>query len=490
MKFNSIKFEIGVLYTIILGVILVIFSSVLYVILSYVLFNQMDLDLKLKAREILRTMQSYVDIMGKDDNALLVAAQKSIVLETSQPISFIKQMKIKSVHNYWRQRFADLDFGENYIHFVSPQGTTVVRSKNLPPSLAQAFLKEVTGQESLKNVEFKKRGMRLVNMPFYYQEGKPYIIQIAASKKPITYLLHNWLTSIAMSIPLILIFAGFVGQIFAARILKPVQEIITTANKISYGDLTSRVHTKHFYIEVQALVQAFNDMIFRLEKSFKHIEEFSYHVAHELKTPITIVKGESELTLMKERSVREYQRVIRVVLEESERMLKTVEDLLLITKLDYQPGIFKFEVIDFMEFITEIFEQSKLLATAKNIRIHAKIPEDPVIVKADRLHLRRLFFNLIDNALKFTPSKGEIFIRVQKEGKTIVTEVSDTGLGISQQDLPKIFTRFFRSDNSFPGTGLGLNIAQVIAKIHHGQIAVDSEVGRGTTFTVTLPTET
>jgi len=235
------------------------------------------------------------------------------------------------------------------------------------------------------------------------------------------------------------------------------------------------------------LVDAFNDMISRLEGSFKHVEEFSYHAAHELKTPLTIIKGESELILRKDRPPEEYKKALQVVLEESGRMLKTIEDLLLLTKLDYQPSIFKFTAFDFKEFLTEIFEQSRTLAARKDVRMTMDAPSGQFMIHADRLHLRRLFFNIIDNAVKFTPDGGRVDITMTCTGQRIMTVIADTGPGIAEQDLSRIFERFFRTDNSELGNGLGLNIAQTIAKLHHGQITVESKLGEGSAFTINLP---
>jgi len=181
------------------------------------------------------------------------------------------------------------------------------------------------------------------------------------------------------------------------------------ANRITQEDLSARIKTKHFGREMGALIDSFNEMIGRLEKSFKHIEQFSYHVAHELKTPLTIIQGEADLLLRKERSIYEYQQALRIILEESQRVLKTVDDLLILTKLGYQSSeVFKFEQFDFLEFFNEVVEQNRLLAANKGIGIRMDLHDvhSAVMIKADRLHLRRLFFNIIDNAIKYTPEGG------------------------------------------------------------------------------------
>ena len=243
------------------------------------------------------------------------------------------------------------------------------------------------------------------------------MIQVGIAQEPIMQQLRNWLYSIAISVPLILLLTSFVGRILANRILQPVYEITAMANRITQQDLSARIKTKHFGREMESLVESFNEMIARLEKSFKHIEQFSYHVAHELKTPLTIIQGEADLLLRKERSKHEYQQALRIVMEESQRVLKTVDDLLLLTKLGYQPEVFKFEQFDFIEFFSEIVEQNRLLAANKGIGIRMNLQNitPPLMIKGDRLHLRRLFFNIIDNAIKFTPEGGCIDMRIEQD---------------------------------------------------------------------------
>ena len=232
-------------------------------------------------------------------------------------------------------------------------------------------------------------------------------------------------------------------------------------------------------------------MISRLEGSFKYIAEFSSHVAHELKTPLAIIKGETEVAMRKERNIEEYKILNRANLEEVERMLKIINDLLLLTSLDYRPEVFKFERFDLVEFLKDIYEQSKVLASQKDIAVILDMPDDGGHINGDKFHLRRLFFNLIDNAIKFTPKNGKIDIILKKKDKKAMISISDTGIGMPDECLPKIFNRFYRVDrmdkNIEHGSGLGLNIVQSIVKMHHGAIQATSHLNKGSTFIVTIP---
>jgi signal transduction histidine kinase len=264
-----------------------------------------------------------------------------------------------------------------------------------------------------------------------------------------------------------------------------------TVKNITHEDLSLRVKAENVDEELGRLIEAFNDMVSRLGESFEYITDSSSYIAHELKTPIAIIRGESEFALKKERDKEEYKRVISVSLEETKRMLKIIEDLLLLTKMNYQPDVLKFEQIDLTQFIRIIYEQAKILASKKNITVNINTPEETGMVNADELHLRRLFLNLIDNAIKFTPASGSITINLRYEDQKAAVSIIDTGIGIEEENVSKLFDKFFRIDTTIkdvsPSSGLGLSIAQSIAELHKGEISVTSRVGQGTTFTVSHP---
>jgi heavy metal sensor kinase len=308
---------------------------------------------------------------------------------------------------------------------------------------------------------------------------------------PIIHILQRRIYITIIIVPIFMLLTSFVARFLATRILGPVEEITKTANKITHEDLSARVEVKYVDEEMKYLVNAFNDMISRLEKSFEYIEEFSSYVAHELKTPLAIIRGESEVALSKEQNNEEYKKVIKVNLEETERIIKTIEDLLLLAKLDYRPEIFKFEKIDIILFFEEIYEQSKILAIQKNISVDINMPEEGIYIRADKLHLRRLFFNLIHNAIKFNSDNGRIDIDLKVKNRNILVSISDSGSGIADEDLPKIFNKYFHkscaNQDTDSGSGLGLTIAQSIAKIHSGKIEVETHLREGVTFNVTLP---
>lgn len=298
---------------------------------------------------------------------------------------------------------------------------------------------------------------------------------------------------VLITVPALIIIA-LVGSMFfllTRRILASVEDIAVTTRNINLKSLSGRVGTANLETEMEYLAKSINMMLERLEHSFEYIKEFSSSIGHELKTPLAIIKGESEIALRKERQIEDYRKALSVNIEEANRMIRIVEDLVFLAKLDYNPDNIKKEPFDFIHFFADIQNRAQTLVKQKQIELTATMPEISVTLEGNKLHLSRLFFNLIQNAVKFTPSGGKINLIARPEGNVLKVSISDTGSGISEEDLPKIFQRFFHKEKSqsesSDSIGLGLSIAKSIAKFHNGDIEVKSKLGEGSTFTVILP---
>ena len=206
-------------------------------------------------------------------------------------------------------------------------------SKNIDQELLPDF--QLVKPSRRRSVYKTSRTSPKIRSSPFPKEGRPHILQVGLSLQLVMQLLQNWLYSLILSIPAILLLSSLVGWLLTDRLLKPVQQITDTAQKISLEDLSSRVKEEEYAVEMKSLVEAFNKMITRLEKSFKHIEEFSSLVAHELKTPLTIIRGETELASGKN-PIRAKTGVIRLC-RKTAGCSRTVEDLLYLAKLDYRP---------------------------------------------------------------------------------------------------------------------------------------------------------
>ena len=489
MRFDSIRFRIRILYSLVLGIILVIYSGILYFSLSYTLHEDLDSQLALKAHKIVAVMQNYLKTSENNHNSLLNLIKNSIEKNDADPcFDNMKTLRF--------QEIANLTLKRDFISISSPSGKILGGSYNTANNVIPILLKQkgisIFNNTTFSTVKLPENLLRIISVPFPSNGKKEYFIHVGTSLKPITKLLHREKILIIVDIVIVLLVTSFIGQFFVSRILKPVKEMAITADKITRKSLSARVESTHLDYEMQHLVDSINSMINRLEKAFKHIANFSLDVSHELKTPLAIMRSESEFALIKERSHKEYQSVLQSNLDQIQRMKKLVDDLLLLAKVDHEIEVFTFEKLELCGFLKKLYEKEKMLAAEKKINIEFETSIDTVFVSADTLHLRRLFINLLANAIKFTPLGGKIGITVKQTAEIAYIAISDTGIGINQEELDRIFERFYRTEEADetaePGSGLGLCLALSIVKVHNGKIDVESTVGKGSTFTIALPT--
>jgi signal transduction histidine kinase len=226
----------------------------------------------------------------------------------------------------------------------------------------------------------------------------------------------------------------------------------------------------------------------------QHIHEqqkqFVSDVAHELRTPLSIMSGELEVALKKERTSEDYRQVLNSSKQETDRLIELSENLLFLARADQGRQTIEFEKLDITDLIGSIIASLQTESTNKGIAMRFEPEEEPTFAWGQPAMLRRLFFNLIDNAIQYTPSQGEIWISLATCKQYAEVKIRDTGVGIPPEDQEKIFDRFYRVDPSrsrTKGYGLGLAISKSIVELHHGSITVRSALGKGSTFTVTLP---
>ena len=291
-------------------------------------------------------------------------------------------------------------------------------------------------------------------------------------------------------LPLTLIVSSLVFWFLAGKLLSPVVKIKTLAEKIRLGKLSERINIGHKGKEIDDLVTILNDMLDSCQRSIESQKRFSSDVSHEIRSPLTALRGSTEVALRKKRTPEEYEDILRNNLSDIMRISKITDNLLFLTKADN--NIFElrrqwFDVKHFMETVVENFRYKVLSA---DLSITEDYQEN-LELNGDMDLLEHAFSNIIDNAVKYTPPGGKITVIARKEDANIIITISDTGIGISEDDIPHIFDRFYRVDKEssrkLGGTGLGLAIAQWIIHAHHGKIGVKSTVGSGSDFIVAFP---
>lgn len=482
MKLNSIRFKASILYTTVLAVILVLFSGVLFSVTRHILYRDIDEELQIKAAEIVNILKSY-EKLKRSESPHQHLLNKLLGIEDRARLI---------IDDLWRSDMQALNLKSDYINILNVRGQPIIKSQNFDEKIASLFRREfplVLNYAIFKNIRDEQHRLRAINLPFLYGNRNLLVIQIGTPLNSLIGILNQLLYFIGFGILAILALSSFMGSFFARRILRPVLNVTKIVDDISHKDLNLRIPDMAADEEMKRLISSCNAMLERLEKSFEHVNEFSSHVAHELKTPLAIIRGEVELALSEQRDSEEYQRVLNVSLEEINRLIKIIKDLLLLARLDYNPDVFRFETINLKSFLEEIHEYTSILAEQKGLVSELQIPAKGIYIAGDKTHLRRLVINLINNAIKFTPEGGKISLAMTAGNSVAEISVSDTGIGISQQDQEKIFDKFFRASSlsSAPGSGMGLSIARSIAIAHQGSIRVRSRKNLGSTFTVVLP---
>jgi len=262
------------------------------------------------------------------------------------------------------------------------------------------------------------------------------------------------------------------------------------AQRIAGGDLTQRLTVPQSGDEIGRLAGTFNNMIARLETSFRQIRQFTSDASHELRTPLTVMKGETELVLRRPRPVEDYHSVLESNLEEIDRMTNIVDELLFLSRADMGEVKMAFLPVKLEYLVEDIHRQATLLGQDRNVEVVLGTIT-PAVVLGDELRLRELLLNLVENAIKYSHPGGKVEVSLLTEGHHARVLVTDQGIGISSEDQQRIFDRFFRTDearaHTKKGTGLGLAICAWIADSHKGKITVVSAPGQGSTFTVILP---
>jgi len=322
----------------------------------------------------------------------------------------------------------------------------------------------------------------------YATIGRGVILQVGQSMEPYARITDAFRRIfIATMIGLIALAAG-IGWFMARRAVSGVEAVTLTARQISDGNLEKRVPVRARGDEIDQLATTFNEMLDRLQRLVTEIREMSDNIAHDLKSPITRIRGMAEVTLATDKSIAAYEGMTASTIEECDRLLDMINTMLMISKTESGVDKPRREEIDLVRLVREACELFEPSAEEKGVLLGCRTPEICLFPGDARL-IQRMLSNLIDNAIKYT-TNGSVSISLE-EGKqgVIVMSVTDTGIGISTEDLPRIFDRFYRGDQSRsqPGIGLGLSLARAIARAHDGDIFVTSVAGKGSTFTVTLP---
>ncbi|NWJ97636.1 MAG: HAMP domain-containing histidine kinase [Chloroflexi bacterium] len=302
--------------------------------------------------------------------------------------------------------------------------------------------------------------------------------------------LGNLFTPILLGTLLAMLFAVLGGLFLANQALRPIDRVTRMAQSIGTHDLSQRINYRGPADEIGRLTKTLDQMLERLEKGFEQERRFTSDASHELRTPLTALKGRIEVTLNRSRTTEDYEQTLRDLGGEVDRLVRLSNSLLYLARLDQADQSSQAETLNLSDLLESIVDSMQPVAELKQIRLEGNLPLD-LHLGGNLDQLTRLFLNLVDNAIKYTPEGGEITVRAEKEAKVVRVSISDNGPGIAAEHLPHLFKRFYRAESdrasSSGGAGLGLAIANEIARQHGGTLEVKSQLSQGTTFSVQLP---
>ena len=290
--------------------------------------------------------------------------------------------------------------------------------------------------------------------------------------------------------PVVFAIAAMGGWWLAHRALSPVDKMTREARSINARDLKARLSVPCTGDELQRLAEAWNELLSRIESSVHGVTRFTADAAHELRTPVAVIRASADLAVRQERTPDSYRQTLRKIQHESERMTELLDQLLLLARGDAAQWQFRFDAVLVGTVIEQLKEVVSPLAESKKIFLEWNVPKQAGLVWADESAIRRLVLILADNALKFTPAGGRVSVRLEIHSERCVLEVQDTGCGIAPDHLPHVFERFYRADparTAGEGAGLGLAIARTIVEAHQGTIEATPAPGSGTVIRVVLP---
>jgi len=334
--------------------------------------------------------------------------------------------------------------------------------------------------------------LRLLSYPLVQQSRLVGVIQVGQELGPLYQTIEELRLIYLVVGPFAIFWLCLGCWLLAERTIAPIIEVTEAAQSITADHLSRRLPLSNHQDELSQLVICLNQMLERLEKSFRRVRQFSGDASHELRTPLTILRGETEVTLRWAKSPDEFRDMLRSNMEEIDRMERIIESLLTLAKSEVGELTLEIKELSLSDLVQELYLQSSILCKQKASEAVLTLEVDEEIrIRGDELRLRQMFLNLISNGIKYMSEGGELEIVLAQEDGFARVDINDSGIGIPAEHLPHIFDRFYRVDKARNrmdgGTGLGLSIVKWIAEAHGGGITVTSEVNKGSSFSVRLP---
>ena len=460
MRFSSIRFRLAAWYFVSFAVILSLFGLGAWVAMRASVREAVDHDLRQRILDVRQFIGQELDL------------GQAVLLQELQEHSL-------------------LGLGGGLLQLSDGDGRVLFRSGRLK-NTSLDLVKPGPGDMNIRYA-FRRAGgapVRVASQMVAVKDRR-FLIQVAEPLHEFDESIERFEAGLLVLAPFFLLLASAGGFWMSSRALAPVDRITKDARAISVTNLSARLEIPRAKDELQRLTQTLNEMLDRIEAEVKRIVQFTADASHELRAPLTLIHTAAEFSLRRERTREELLDAMRKIVRESERTSRLVDDLLLLARADSNMHELRLAPTDISSTGRDAAELALTLARAKNIQVSADIPSDPLMVAGNEQLLEQLWLILLDNAVKYTPEGGQIRFSMQAVNAHLETTVTDTGIGIAQADLPRVYDRFWRADKvrsrDAGGAGLGLSIARWIVESHRGEIEIDSEPGHGSQVTVRFP---
>ncbi|PBJ15769.1 HAMP domain-containing sensor histidine kinase [Flavobacterium sp. ACN6] len=448
----SFKNRIALNYILTTGLLVLVAFSAIYFIVKLTVYNHIDENLNIEIQDHLREIK--------------IENKKVILMDTEE----------------WEEReHNSVDVNPVFVQFLDLNKKIIEKSPNLKNE--KLIFHENKAHFQLFDTHLLGNKIRQIQVPLHIKTKKIGYLIIAMSLSDSSKVLKNLLDTLMITFPIILLLLFFLARFFAGRSIKPINDIIDTSRIITKDNLKTRMPLPKTRDELFTLSKTINNLLNRIEDAIEREKQFTSDASHEMRTPLTVIKGTLEVLIRKPRESKEYEEKINYCINEVDHLNSLVDQLLLMARFENQKQNINKENIYLNAVILDVLTLNAEKIKSGNINIILDAPEE-FYVYSDNYLVVTILRNIISNAVKYSNSNSEIKISLSREKNKINCIISDQGIGIAKEDLDSILNPFFRSDSlnhaEIKGTGLGLFIVKRMTNLLQIKFKIESEIGKGT----------
>jgi len=392
-------------------------------------------------------------------------------------------------HKEWMEREHNtVGVDPVFIEFLDIDGNLIDKSPNLKSS--NLLYNPNQKDNVFFNGELAEKRVRQVQVPILDEKGERVgHLLVAVAREGSEVVLETLRHILLATYPIIFIILFFVARFIAGRSIKPINDIIDTSNRITRDNLTERIPLPHNKDELYILSDTINQLLDRIEKTIEREKSFTSYASHEFRTPLAVLKGTLEVLIRKPRQQTEYEEKVKYCIHEIDRLNHLVDELLILTRFENQKQSLHIEDVDINSTFNDILKYLSVNIRQKNISINYDVASENIHIQTDKYLFSTILSNILSNAIKYSHQNGNVEIQIRKENNSVNCNIKDTGIGIPEKDMEKIFDKFYRSTDhaDIKGFGLGLPIVKRFCHLLNIKFEIVSKEGEGTTVKLRIP---